>query len=165
MLKHLVCGQRIGIDVNDSAREAAKANGVKAVAAVADVEDGWADVLISNNALEHVTNPFEILQRLKPKVKKGGKIIFVLPHEKRNPYRAGDMNRHLFTWSPMCAGNLFSAAGFQVKKVETIDHIWPPVGYYQIRRYFGLTAFRCVSWLYTRLLSSWTLVRVEASNE
>jgi len=40
-----------------------------------------ADVIISNHALEHTLHPLQELEALLPKLKPGGKVVFVVPCE------------------------------------------------------------------------------------
>jgi|ERR1700728_222498 len=127
LLAKLNCREKLGIEINAVAREAAKHNGINTVASASQVEDGWADILISNNALEHCPHPLQELRALFPKVAPGGKIVFVVPCEAiRNKYRSDDPNHHLYCWSPMSAGNLFREAGFKVAECKPYIHVWPP---------------------------------------
>jgi SAM-dependent methyltransferase len=127
LLANISCKEKLGIEISAIAREAALNNGVNAVAATAQVEDGWADILISNNALEHCPLPLQELQALLPKVVPGGKVVFVVPCEAiRNKFRVDDPNHHLYCWSPMSAANLFMEAGFKVCESKAYVHIWPP---------------------------------------
>jgi SAM-dependent methyltransferase len=127
LLANLNCKEKLGIEVNPVAREAAKNNGIDTVASASKVEDGWADILISNNALEHCPHPLNELRALLPKVVLGGKIVFIVPCEAvRNRYRPDDPNHHLYCWSPMSAANLFVEAGFKVVESKAYVHVWPP---------------------------------------
>ena len=127
-----------------------------------EIPDNWADVIISNHVLEHTLRPFDELRGLYPKVRKGGKIIFVLPHEKNMLYRPGDINQHLYTWSPMNAGNLFKAAGFNIEKVETINHRWPPK-YLLLYKILGAKGFYLLCLLYAFIKRDLSQVRVVAN--
>lgn len=127
LLANITCREKLGIEISSVAREAAQQNGINTLAATSQVEDGWADILISNNALEHCPNPLQELQALLPKVAPGGKVVFVVPCESiRNSYKTDDPNHHLYCWSPMSAANLFADAGFQVHESKAYVHIWPP---------------------------------------
>src|SRR5271169_4275896 len=53
LLYNLACREKLGIEINPVARTAAERNSIRAVASPAEVEDGWADLIISNHALEH----------------------------------------------------------------------------------------------------------------
>ncbi len=152
LLDRLNCREKTGIEINTVAREETKRRGLKCYVDCSQIEDDWADVIISNSALEHVHNPLEILCSLKRILRPGGLIIFVVPHEKlRWKYKLEDINQHLYTWSPMCLGNLFNTAGFVTEKVGIIRRVWPPRCYVQIWRIFGQRIFELASSIYARL--------------
>ena len=161
LLANINCREKIGIDINEQARKACVENGIKAVQSIKEIENEWADVIISNSALEHTFRPLDELINLRPKLKKGGKVVFLIPHEIKIEYKPNDINQHLYTWSPMCAGNLFTTAGYKVLKVEKIKHLWPPQSY-RIRKYCGQIIFDIVCKLYCRLFGTWYQVRVIA---
>ena len=81
LLSGLQCGKKIGVEPNKSAAETAKSKGIEVFHSVADVPDDYVDVIISNNALEHALHPLEELRSLYGKLRRGGKIIFVVPCE------------------------------------------------------------------------------------
>jgi hypothetical protein len=86
-----------------------------------------------------VPDPLDQITILKTKLKKGGKIIFVVPCDSLK-YKPNDINCHLFSWSPMNLGNLFTLAGFKVIESKAFVHRWPPF-YYKIAKTFGTWAF------------------------
>ena len=140
LLSNLDCVGKIGIEINDFAREFSIENGVNCVKNINEIEDEWADLIISNHALEHVENPIFELKRLYTKLKKKGNIIFVVPHEKRNKYIPDNIHQHLFTWAEINLGNLFNHAGYKVLKVEDLKYTNPP-GYRIIRKLLGKRLF------------------------
>jgi len=147
LLAGLEVPEKLGIEINAAARERAAANGIQTVANTDEVPDDWADVIISNSVLEHVLRPYDELLRLRAKVRPGGRLVFVVPHEIRSRYATDDINQHLYTWSPASAGNLFGAAGFTVEHVDSIRHAWPP-GYEKIRSVLGSRGFHGVARMY-----------------
>ena len=152
ILQGLECKSRFGIEINPAAREVAEKNGVKTFADIDEVEDDWADVLISCHALEHTTNPYEIICSLRTKLKRGGKVVFIVPHETHNKYVPNDVNQHLYTWSEMCIGNLFSAAGYEVLESKELLYRYPP-GYKKLQRKYGWKIFNVLAKLYARYAS------------
>lgn len=52
-------------------------------------------MIISDNTLEHTLCPFAELKKLRSKLKPGGKKCFVVPHEKKSPWKLNDINQHL----------------------------------------------------------------------
>jgi SAM-dependent methyltransferase len=143
LLRNIDCRGKIGIEVNPVARSEAERQGIRAVPSPSYVDDSWADLLISNHALEHCLNPLGELQRLFPKVAPGGTAVFVVPSESiRHRYKQNDPNHHLYTWSPMSAANLFAEAGFRVLTSKAYVHTWPPKFIPQLlRRLGGRTLF------------------------
>lgn len=147
LLKNLNCKNKIGIEINSAAIEMAKKNNIVTITDIALVSDCWADVIISNHALEHVENPIIILKELYKKLKKKGTIIFVVPQEFKNKYAENDINQHLYTWTPLNLGNLFKTAGFKIIVAYTLKHKWPPF-YLHIYNLFGKKIFNFLSYLY-----------------
>ena len=127
LLNNIQCKNKIGVDINEIACREARKIGIDVVKNVDDLTDAFADVIISNHALEHVYSPIDILKALYSKLKPSGKIVFVVPHQgPHEKYTLDDINKHLFTWNPLTLGNLFAEAGYKVINVETIQHQWPP---------------------------------------
>lgn len=157
LLKRLSCNRKIGIEPNKTAQETAKRNDIEVYSSIEEIPDNFADAVISNHVLEHVLCPFESLSLLKRKVKFGGKLIFVVPHQTpREAFRENDINQHLYTWNPLTLGNLFKAAGYNVVKVDTIRHTWPP-GYKIIRKLFGRNVFHFASRIYAIFRNSYQI--------
>ncbi|MGH1587923.1 class I SAM-dependent methyltransferase [Methylobacterium phyllosphaerae] len=145
MLASLTCAEKIGVEVNPVAREQCGLLGIKAVPSLEEIEDDWADVIISHHALEHVHDPFGAIKLASKKLKSGGKIIFVVPCESyRTRYRRGNVDNHLYTWSPVNIGNLFNEAGYRVEFSERIVHRWTPRPYL-VQRAFGWKGFDILS--------------------
>jgi SAM-dependent methyltransferase len=164
LLANLECREKIGIEVNPFAREAARKNGISTVALPSDVPDEWADILISNNALEHCAHPLQELQSLFPKVAPGGKVVFVVPCESfRNKYTTKDPNHHLYCWSPMSAANLFMQAGFKVRESKAYVHVWPPRFLPQLMRSIGGRALFELGCRLYGFLTCWNLTRAVTS--
>jgi SAM-dependent methyltransferase len=159
LLKNLDCGRKLGIEIDPQAAEAARKNGVEVFGRTDDLPDCSVDVVISNNALEHTLSPLEELKALHGKLRTGGKLIFVVPCESiRRRFRPGDRNHHLYSWSPMCIGNLLAEAGFHVLESRPYIHKWPP-GYRLWARIFGMRMFDVICRVYGRLERSWFQVR------
>lgn len=131
MLKALSCKDKYGVEINETAREQAALNGIKVFSDINNLPDDVKfDKIISNHALEHVVNPFETLILLKDKLKDDGIIIFFLPIDdwrREKKFLPNDINKHLYTWTPLLIGNLFSLADFNVKKISITPHTWFPL--------------------------------------
>lgn len=144
LLTNIRCAERFGIEINPAARAKALSRGIRAFAKSSDVPDHHFDKIISNHALEHALHPLTELVALHHKLRPDGKAIFVVPCENISyGYAPGDINRHLYSWSPMCIGNLFDEAGFRVISAEAHWHKWPP--FYKAIAKLGRPAFNLAS--------------------
>ncbi len=165
LLKRLKCSKKVGVEVNLAAAETARKNGLEVFGSVEEMPDGYVDVIVSDNALEHTLQPFEELKSLYRKSKAGGKIIFVVPCESiSSRYKPDDVNRHLYSWSPMCIGNLFTEAGFSVIESKSYIHKWPPK-YRFVAKVGGRQLFEIACRIYGRIERSWFQVRVVAEKK
>ena len=169
LLKNLNCAKKVGVEPNEAAVDTAKRNGIELFRSVAEVPDDYVDVIISDNALEHTLQPLEELKSLYGKLQVGGKIIFVVPCESiGHSYKPNDMNHHLYSWSPMNLGNLFTEAGFSVIESKPYIHKWPRIKYIWPRMYKfiakvgGRRVFEMACRIYGRIERSWFQVRVIA---
>jgi SAM-dependent methyltransferase len=161
LLNKINCKEKIGVEINDVARKNLDGFGIKSFKYLQDVPDNWADCVISNHALEHIQAPFNHILLLKEKLRKGGKIIFVVPNDSCK-YKPNDINQHLYSWSPMNIGNLFKDAGYNVIESKEIIHRWPPY-YYKIAKIFGGRIFHMVCIIYGYIKRhSYSQVRVVA---
>lgn len=141
LLKNINCSRKIGIEINETAAQQARNIGIEVFNNCEEIQDETADVIISNHALEHVFSPYDEIKKLYFKLNKGGRIIFVVPHENtQGIYNPDDVNKHLYTWNQMTLGNLFSAAGYKIINVEAIQHMWPS-NYLEIFNSYGEDAF------------------------
>ena len=162
LLKNLTCREKIGVEINPHARTVASENADRIYASAADIPAASVDVIISNNALEHTPDPLSILKALYQNLVPGGLIVFVVPCESISyKYRPGDVNQHLLSWSPMCAGNLFAAAGFNVIEARAYIHKWPPLAAF-IARIGKRFLFDLACRIYGHIERSWFQVRVVA---
>jgi len=130
LLKNLNCREKIGIDLNEVAREyCQKAHGIKCYESLDYLEDGSIDLVISSHCLEHTTNPFEIVSLLFRKLKNKGRIVIVN------------------SFSPMNLGNILQDVGFKDISTMPVLHKWPP-GFEKINKFFGFKIFHFLSWIY-----------------
>jgi SAM-dependent methyltransferase len=164
LLQALSCCLRYGVEPNPDARRQA----IKAARVYADVDELPQNVLfdtvISHHCLEHVDHPLEVLEKLRARLKPGGKAVFVVPSEswqKQRTYQANDINQHLYTWTPLSLGNLFAHAGFRVENVDLLCHRWVPKAH-KIYPFISLSVVRllCKFW---GLLTRTRLVRIVVS--
>lgn len=162
LLKNLKAKGKLGVEINTAARDQARLNGIETVSSTDDIPDNWADVIISNHALEHVNQPLDEIKKIYTKLKTGGKAIFVIPCETiSSPYREDDIHKHLYSWGPGTLGNLFAEAGFKIVESKPFIHKWPP--YYQkIAKIFGPRIFHIIAKIYAHWERSTFQIRVVA---
>jgi SAM-dependent methyltransferase len=129
LLADFRCRQRIGVEPSDAARAEAEGRGITCVRSAAALDPEIADVVISNDALEHTLSPFEELTQLRRALKPGGKLVLWLPMDDwrmERPLAGQDPNHHVYTWTPLLLRNLLVEAGFEVHECRVVAHAWPP---------------------------------------
>ncbi len=162
LLKRLVCKTKSGVEINNTAVKIAEENGLKVYNRTEDVPDVSFDLIISNHTLEHVMHPLKELKLLYKKLRNNGKIVFVVPCETiYTSYEAGNINYHLYSWSPMCIANLFNEAGFSVLESKPFMHKWT-MKFKIFARWDCRWLFERISRLYSHLDRSNFQVRIVA---
>lgn len=155
LLRALRAGEKVGIEVNPAARDAAARSGVGTVASAADLPDAFADVVISNHALEHTVRPLDELEQLRRIIKPGGRLVVWVPFDDWRMFRSfrpqdPDQNHHLYTWSPMLLRNLLDEAGYVVLEARLVRFGGPP---------FTLVLARFPWWLFRAAAFAHSYVR------
>jgi SAM-dependent methyltransferase len=162
LLQQLECARKIGVEVNPVAAAEARNRIDQIYQNIEDVASDSVDVIVSNNALEHTLHPLKELESLFRILRPGGKIVMVVPCESvAYNYVPNDINFHLYSWSPMCIGNLMTHAGFRVESSKPYIHKWPP-RYLLIAR-FGRAVFEGACRIYGRIDRKWYQVRAVAA--
>jgi SAM-dependent methyltransferase len=153
MLRSINCGRRIGVDINPAARREAKAGGIEIHASLDDIRPSSIDVVVSNHALEHVTDPFAVCGQLWKVLIPGGKLQLCLPIDDwrtQRSFRPGDSDHHLYTWTPQLVGNILTDAGFVVVSSSVLVHAWPPMWNW-LDRHLPTEAFDAVCSAWARI--------------
>ena len=160
LLANLPGRRKLGVELNPEARRTAATLGLTTVADLGEVAADSFDRAISNNALEHVQDPFSTLCQIWQKIRPGGLLILVVPCETiRIRFHEKDINHHLFSWSPQAIANLLQDAGFRILASEPFIHKWPPQ-FQMWAKILGPTLFHFFCRIYGRWETSWTQVRV-----
>ena len=162
LLAQLDCRRKLGVEINPVACAQAQAQGIDVADNVRAFAGTPADVIISSHALEHTCQPRDILADLRGALRSGGRLVLVTPFERNSPWTPGDINQHLYTWSPMNLGNLVASAGFRVETSEIIYHRFPPKAQ-ALRSLFGASGFHVLCLLWGRISRSVVQVRVVAT--
>lgn len=137
IIERLTCRRRAGVDINPVVRREAEKRGITMYSEVYDIPSRVKfDVVISHHSLEHLENPAEILTKLRKRTKKGGYAVHVVPiNDWRNDkkYDPHDINKHLYTWTPLLLGNLFNHCGYRIEKIDILTRAWFPLSIYYYR--------------------------------
>jgi 2-polyprenyl-3-methyl-5-hydroxy-6-metoxy-1,4-benzoquinol methylase len=131
VLRNLECGRRVGVEINPVARRFAQESGIECHATLAEVEDNFFDVIISNHALEHVPFPIMVLKGFREKLAPSGVLLLCVPIDDwraQRDYTPTDINHHLHTWTPQLLGNSLVEAGFSSDdfSIKVLAHAWIP---------------------------------------
>ncbi len=126
------CGEYVGIEISDKA--AAEAEKLLSRVIKGNVEtldlpfpDAHFDAAILSEVLEHLVDPWKVVSRISPLIRKGGlimasspnishyRVISMLLHGKWNLANSGVMDRtHLRWFTPESFKQMFEVAGFQI---------------------------------------------------
>ena len=86
------------------------------------------DRVLLSHVLEHVPNPLEVLEKLRGRLRPGGRLLLSVPNVESlqaqvfGGYWLGyDMPRHLWHFSPSTLGHLVRRAGFEIVESRTVE--------------------------------------------
>jgi 2-polyprenyl-3-methyl-5-hydroxy-6-metoxy-1,4-benzoquinol methylase len=136
-----------GIEYDPKAAENAKA-GIDHVLVgdaneqIAKLPDDYFDVIICNDVLEHLVDPYATLRQLRGKLKAGGVVVASIPNIRFLPalnsvvFRrdfpqedAGIFDRtHLRFFTRRSMVRMFEESGFTMKSIKGINAYYPPYG-------------------------------------
>lgn len=152
LLKNLACQEKVGVELNPVARAYCNdVTGIRCVESLEAIPNASVDVVISSHCLEHATNPVEIVSALHEKLRPGGRIVIVVPLDSYHyKWAPGNVNNHLYSFSPMNLGNILQSSGFINIHTEPIFHRWVPK-YKSIVNIFGFGVFHQLSWIFGSL--------------
>jgi len=145
--------EKVGVESNAAARAHAASINLRVVAASAELPENYADVAVSNHALEHTLAPHAELRDLNRILKPDGKLVLWLPLDdwrvqvKVRPNR----DHHLYTWTPLLLANLLEEAGFEVAEVKVITYAWP--------KFYQTLYPRLPRWAFNTIARGWAVVR------
>lgn len=159
ILSGLNVRERAGVEINEAAATAARASGMQVFDSLEKIEEGWADVIISHHALEHVDDPLGMVRLMFTRLRTGGRIVLVTPSKSfKIRYREDDPNFHLFTWSPSNLGNLLKRAGFVEISTSPVHHRWPRY-WWIVGPIVGKKAMNRICVVYGRIMTGISQVR------
>ncbi len=112
----------IGYDISSYALEFCRSKGIATVGDLDKIEDGSLDIILCSHVLEHVDRPFDTLREMGRKLKKGGRVVLVLPLEAQGRSSFDlDTHQHLYAWTFRTINNLLCKTGFRPVENKTLS--------------------------------------------
>lgn len=108
----------VGYDISQYGINFCNEKGIKATSNLDDLEDDSFSYVFSAHVLEHHPHPKHMLEDIHKKLKKGNKLILVIPYErhvKQGKFEL-DLNQHLYCWNFQTINNLLITSGFRIEK-------------------------------------------------
>jgi len=164
LLNNIECNYKAGLEINPVARNFCKNElGIDCFESLSEIEEEKFDVIITNHALEHCERPFDLIGELKLKLKLGGKIIIIVPLDSfKFKFKSNDVNKHLYSFSPMNLGNILDMNGFKNIETGNILHKWPPF-WFKIQKTFGWKTFHFICYIYGHINLYWSQTKAVAT--
>ena len=157
MLEKLTCKEKYGVDINTIVQKEAKRKNINVFRSIDAIpRELRFDKIISHHTLEHISNPADILRKLRKHLKKRGHLICIIPIDDwrtQKKYLVDDINKHLYTWTPLLIGNLFAHCGYNIKKVDVITRAWVPLSRYYYT-YFPKFFYSFLSTIWSMIILS-----------
>lgn len=146
---------RIGVEANPTSRAYAIKKGIVTFAHLRDIKCSSVDIIISHHALEHCIHPLTEIKDMANALSSGGKVVVITPYDSirqksHRKYKKSDINHHLYTWTPLLLGNLFSEGGFIVEKSRLRNRAFPP-GARLLWRHLPRGLYEFVSFIWNRI--------------
>ncbi len=129
VLSQANCALRVGVEVNEAARDVCHTNGITVYRDVDAVKERDFDVAISCHCLEHVPCPTDALSSIAGLLKPGGKLVLIVPIDDwrgQKDFVKRGQDHHLHTWTPRLLANTLVDAGFEVVHVRVLTRQWFP---------------------------------------
>jgi SAM-dependent methyltransferase len=111
----------MGYDISEFGKEFCKKKGIDVTTDLDSIPNESFDVAFSSHVLEHHPHPKTMLEIMNSKLKKGKKLILVIPHERHGKGKFEyDLNQHLYVWNFQAINNLLITTGFIIKENKYI---------------------------------------------
>ena len=119
----------MGYDISEFGIEFCRKKGIRATTKQSEVPDNSFDVVFSAHVLEHHPHPKQMLEEMYSKLKKGQKLVLVIPFERHGKGKFEyDLNQHLYTWNFQAINNLLLTVGFTIEENRYLRG----AGYYRL---------------------------------
>lgn len=104
-----------GYDISDFGIEFCARKGIKATTDLSSIPNEAFDIVFSAHVLEHHPHPKTMIEDIYSKLKKGERLILVIPHERHSKAQFKlDLNQHLFAWNFQAINNILLTSGFEI---------------------------------------------------
>lgn len=155
----------IGCEIDKSLTEYYKEIEIDVRNSINQIDEKF-DVITMFHVLEHLENPIEILEQLKQKLNKNGKIIIEVPNSddalltlyKSKAFKSFTYwSCHLFYYNQKCLKDLIKKCGLKCRKIEYIQR-YPytnHIGWIKDKKYAGQNRYKTnkfINLLYTNIL-------------
>lgn len=108
-----------GIDISDFALKKCAEQGIKTEKSIEKLKSNSVDGILCCHVLEHLEEPAYYLRQFLRILKKGGRLVLVLPVSKKNIIRAPDFKAwHLYNWNVPAIWALLHTVRFKVGKAR-----------------------------------------------
>lgn len=105
----------MGYDISSFGIDFCRKKGINATTDMDAVPDEGFDVVFSAHCLEHHPHPKTMLEDMYRKLKPGGKLLLVIPHERHGKAKFEyDLNQHLYMWNFQTINNLLLTTGYEI---------------------------------------------------
>jgi SAM-dependent methyltransferase len=107
----------VGYDISEYGINFCKQKGIKATNHLDDLPNESFDIVFTAHVLEHHPSPKGMVEDMAGKLKKGSKLILVIPFETHGKSNFKlDLNQHLFAWNFRSINNLLLTSGFEINE-------------------------------------------------
>lgn len=106
-----------GVDISEYGINFCTKKGIKATTNFNELPDEGFDIVFSAHVLEHHPHPKTMIEEMHRKLKKGHKLILVIPYERhgKTDFKI-DLNQHIFMWNFRAINNLLLTSGFEINE-------------------------------------------------
>ena len=117
---YLVRHNSIGYDLSKFALDFCRKKGIRVTGNLKELKKNSFDIVLCCEVLEHLENPLKALKQIYSKLEDSGKLILLLPIDKKRKLTLRDRNQHLYCWNYQTITNLLLRAGFLPTDYKTM---------------------------------------------
>jgi SAM-dependent methyltransferase len=159
------CKNRVGYDVSDAGREICTSAGIEFITDIASIKGEQFSLVLCHHVLEHVPDPYEVLEQIWQFLLPGGKLLLCVPFETsqyHHHFQLKDVDQHLYSWNVLTLGNLVTSVGFAVNDANV-----NPFGYEQRLAFlanYGLQTYHLGLWMLRKLMPADEILLLATKN-